>query len=210
MTKRDTCHPPEAVFSLEAVETKARGFSFNPCDCTCRFWVVGQFAYITVHLLSVNLLAGRDDFQSAALDRRGRDYGANPIPMLRNRFVVRHNCCTPCNFVGPPVRGADCYGREAFVSLLWEKLSFGHVLLALPRRFGKTSVMYRLMDEPRWDYRLVHGDLEHFLEPADLLTALVVQLSRDDAYRRSRPRSATCRRRHGRGLSRQRGRDRTP
>ena len=100
--------------------------------------------------------------------------------MLRNRFVVRHNCCTPCNFVGPPVRGADCYGREAFVSLLWEKLSFGHVLLALPRRFGKTSVMYRLMDEPRWDYRLVHGDLEHFLEPADLLTALVVQLSRDD------------------------------
>ena len=40
--------------------------------------------------------------------------------------------------------------------------------------------MYRLIDEPRWDYRLVHCDLEHFLEPADLLTALVVQLSRDD------------------------------
>ena len=86
----------------------------------------------------------------------------------------------PCNFVGPPVRGADCYGREAFVDLVWEKLSFGHVLLASPRRFGKTSVMYRLIDEPRWDYRLVHCDLEHFLEPADLLTALVVQLSRDD------------------------------
>ncbi len=99
---------------------------------------------------------------------------------LRNNPVVRHNCCMPCNFVGPPVRGADCYGREAFVDLVWEKLSFGHVLLASPRRFGKTSVMYRLMDEPRWDYRLVHCDLEHFLEPADLLTALVVQLSRDD------------------------------
>jgi hypothetical protein len=38
----------------------------------------------------------------------------------------------PCNFVGPPVRGADCYGREAFVDLVWEKLSFGHVLLASP------------------------------------------------------------------------------
>ena len=90
----------------------------------------------------------------------------------------------PCNFVGPPVRGADCYGREAFVDLVWEKLSFGHVLLASPRRFGKTSVMYRLIDEPRWDYRLVHCDLEHFLEPADLLTALVVQLSRDDVLSR--------------------------
>jgi hypothetical protein len=40
--------------------------------------------------------------------------------------------------------------------------------------------LYRLIDEPRWDYRLVHCDLEHFLEPADLLTALVVQLARDD------------------------------
>jgi hypothetical protein len=86
----------------------------------------------------------------------------------------------PSNFVGPPVRGADCYGREAFVDLVWEKLSFGHIVLASPRRFGKTSVMYRLIDAPRWDYRLVHCDLEHFLEPADLLTALVVQLSRDD------------------------------
>ena len=87
----------------------------------------------------------------------------------------------PSNFVGPPVRGDDCYGRDAFVDLVWEKLSFGHVLLASPRRFGKTSVMYRLMDQPRYNYRLVHCDLEHFLEPADLLTALVVQLSRDDA-----------------------------
>ncbi len=42
----------------------------------------------------------------------------------------------PCNFVGPPVRGSDCYGREAFVDLVWEKLSFGHVLLASPRRDG--------------------------------------------------------------------------
>src|ERR1700691_5819806 len=86
----------------------------------------------------------------------------------------------PCNFVGPPVRGADCYGREASVDLVWEKLSFGHVVLASPRRFGKTSVMYRLIDAPRWDYRLVHCDRGHFLEHVDLLTALVVQLSRDD------------------------------
>jgi len=67
------------------------------------------------------------------------------------------------------------------VDLVWEKLSFGHVILAAPRRFGKTSVMYRLIDNPRWDYRLVHSDLEHFQEPADLLTSLVVQFSKDDA-----------------------------
>lgn len=85
----------------------------------------------------------------------------------------------PANFVGPPVRGKDCYGRDSFVDLVWEKLSFGHVILAAPRRFGKTSVMYRLIDQPRWDYRLIHCDLEHFTEAADLLTALVVQLAKD-------------------------------
>ena len=85
------------------------------------------------------------------------------------------------NLVGPPVRGNDCYGRDAFVDLLWQKLSFGHVLLAAPRRFGKTSVMYRLIDAPRFDYKLVHADLEYYTEPADLLTALVVQLAKDDA-----------------------------
>jgi hypothetical protein len=90
----------------------------------------------------------------------------------------------PSNFVGPPVRGKDCYGRDGFVDLVWEKLSFGHVILAAPRRFGKTSVMYRLIDAPRWDYRLVHCDLEHFVEPADLLTALVVQFSKDDVLSR--------------------------
>jgi uncharacterized protein len=90
----------------------------------------------------------------------------------------------PSNFVGPPVRGTDCFGRDSFVDLVWEKLSFGHVILAAPRRFGKTSVMYRLIDAPRWDYKLVHCDLEHFIEPADLLTALIVQFSKDNALSR--------------------------
>ena len=61
------------------------------------------------------------------------------------------------NRVGPPVRGDDLFGRDAFVDLVWEKLDSTHILLAAPRRFGKTSVMYRLIDEgqnpmtARWD-----------------------------------------------------------
>lgn len=88
------------------------------------------------------------------------------------------------NIVGPPVRGENCYGRDAFVELVWEKLAVGHVLLAAPRRFGKTSIMYRLMDHPRPGYQFVHADLEHFVEPAELVTALVVQLARDGRLRR--------------------------
>ncbi len=82
------------------------------------------------------------------------------------------------NRVGPPVRGRDFYGREAFVSLLSEKLRWGNVLLAAPRRFGKTSVMYSLIDDPRWDYKVIHADLEALTEPAELITLLVVELAR--------------------------------
>jgi len=85
------------------------------------------------------------------------------------------------NQVGTPVRGKDFYGREAFVNLVAEKLKTGHVLLASPRRFGKTSVMFNLMDKPRWDYKVVHADLEHFTEPSELITRLIEQIARDDA-----------------------------
>lgn len=82
------------------------------------------------------------------------------------------------NRVGPPVRLDDFYGREAFVELVWEKLEAGNVLLAAPRRFGKTSVMYRLMDRPHKGYKFIHADLEHMAQPAELITLLAVQLAR--------------------------------
>jgi hypothetical protein len=83
------------------------------------------------------------------------------------------------NRVGPPVRGEDLFGRDKFVELLWRKLSAGNVLLAAPRRFGKTSVMYRLIDQPRENYKIVHADLEHLSEPADLVLELIVKLASD-------------------------------
>src|SRR5947207_129446 len=81
--------------------------------------------------------------------------------------------------VGPPVRGDNFYGREAFVNLVGERLKTGHVLLAAPRRFGKTSVMYKLIDHRQWNYIVVHADLERFQEPSELIAHLVEQLSRD-------------------------------
>jgi uncharacterized protein len=84
------------------------------------------------------------------------------------------------NRVGTPVRGDDLYGRDAFVQLVSEKLKTGHVLLAAPRRFGKTSVMFRLIDKPAWNYRVIDADLEHFTEASELLTRLIELLARDD------------------------------
>jgi len=83
------------------------------------------------------------------------------------------------NRVGAPVRGSDFYGREPLVELIWQKLRNGNILLAAPRRFGKTSIMYRLIDEPRFDFKVVHADLEHMIEPAELISQLAVQLAKD-------------------------------
>ncbi len=83
------------------------------------------------------------------------------------------------NLVGPPVRGKDLFGRDAFVQLVSDKLRDGHILLAAPRRFGKTSVMYRLIDEPLWDYHIVHADLERMIDPADLVAHLLEQLAKN-------------------------------
>src|ERR1044072_7830472 len=90
---------------------------------------------------------------------------------MRERMVV--------NRVGAPVRGSDFYGRDALVELVWNKLKAGNILLSAPRRCGKTSVMYRLLDEPRFDLKVIHADLEHMVEPAELISQLTVQLAKD-------------------------------
>jgi hypothetical protein len=39
--------------------------------------------------------------------------------------------------------------------------------------------MYRLIDEPRYDFKIVHADLEHMTEAAELISQLTVQLAKD-------------------------------
>jgi AAA+ ATPase superfamily predicted ATPase len=98
--------------------------------------------------------------------------------MLYNKTVAERRFMVN-NVMGAPVRGDDFYGRDRFVELVWRELAKGSVLLAAPRRFGKTSVMYRLIDQPQADYKIIHADLEHLSDPVDLMLELVVQLYQD-------------------------------
>ena len=86
------------------------------------------------------------------------------------------------NRVGSPVRGKDFFGRENFVDLVWQKIMHGNILLAAPRRFGKTSVMYRLIDEPRYESKVIHADLESVTESADLIVQLLEGLAKDESF----------------------------
>lgn len=77
------------------------------------------------------------------------------------------------NIVGSPARGEDCYGRDAEVEIIWNRLETGHVLLVAPRRFGKTSIMLRLYDEPRDGRKVVYIDLEHISDTEGFLIELI-------------------------------------
>lgn len=83
------------------------------------------------------------------------------------------------NVVGAPVRGDDLFGRDAFIELLWNKLKVTNVLLAAPRRFGKTSIMYHLYDHPRHNFRVVHLDLERIQEPVNFIIELLEQVKKN-------------------------------
>ena len=87
------------------------------------------------------------------------------------------------NVVGSVARGEDFYDREELVDALWGRLGAGNVLLAAPRRFGKTSLMYRLIDFPRHGWHPIHVDAESIREPANFVIALVDALMGDRRIR---------------------------
>jgi len=67
--------------------------------------------------------------------------------------------------VGGPARNRDFLYRADFVEDLWDSLRTNNVLLLAPRRMGKTSVMYNLLDQPRFNYKVVHLNVEHLETP---------------------------------------------
>lgn len=82
----------------------------------------------------------------------------------------------PRNIAGPVVRGADLWGRTRDIQELWDLLEKGSVLLAGPRRYGKSSLMYALVDQPRDGWRVVALHVEYVETPPELLTELTARL----------------------------------
>lgn len=69
------------------------------------------------------------------------------------------------NIVGNVVQGADFFDRETELDNLWERLDTDHVLLLAPRRVGKTSLMYRVLDHAKR-----HEHLAAYMSVADINT----------------------------------------
>ena len=75
--------------------------------------------------------------------------------------------------VGSPARDDDFYFRGEFLEDLWEDLKKHNVLLLAPRRTGKTSVMYRMLDEPKESWLVIHLNVEDLKSPDDFVISLI-------------------------------------
>lgn len=63
--------------------------------------------------------------------------------------------------IGHPARGDEYFERPKVTDKLWEKIEAGgSILLAAPRRVGKSSIMFYLMDNPAASYRPIYIDTE--------------------------------------------------
>lgn len=65
------------------------------------------------------------------------------------------------NCVGQAVRGDNFWDREDEIDDIWDAIKTGsHILLAAPRRVGKTSIMFHLEDNPHDGYAVVYVNTE--------------------------------------------------
>ena len=69
-------------------------------------------------------------------------------------------------------------GRDEELNELWRILERDNVLLMAPRRYGKTSHMYAMLDEPQPGWKVVLVDVEYIDDPAEFLTTLTAELLR--------------------------------
>lgn len=79
--------------------------------------------------------------------------------------------------VGSPVRDDDFWFRADFIEELWESLEKHNVLLLAPRRIGKTSVMYRMLDRPEERWLVIHLNVEDIKTPDDFFISLIDALN---------------------------------
>ena len=77
--------------------------------------------------------------------------------------------------IGPPVTDDDFFDREEIIATLWDTLQGHSVLLAAPRRVGKSSVMLKLVTEPQAGFEALWLDGQDYAAPEDLVADLAVK-----------------------------------
>lgn len=86
--------------------------------------------------------------------------------------------------VGPPAEGENFFERPDIIEDIWQAIEAGsHILIAAPRRVGKTSIMLKLREEPQDGYGVVYITTESADSEAEFWKKLFNGLIDDDNTR---------------------------
>ncbi len=97
---------------------------------------------------------------------------------LRNNIVAIHKGAVMVKIqtdfiVGGVARNSDFYFRKPFVDDVLDSLKKDNVLLLAPRRTGKTSVMYYLLDHCGSRFKVIHLNVEDLETPVEFYLSLI-------------------------------------
>lgn len=87
---------------------------------------------------------------------------------------------SPNTHIGPPVWGIDFYNREELIKECWEKLKNSSIILSAPRRYGKSSVMISLRNNPHEDFFPIYFELEDHSTLHGFIYELISKLFESD------------------------------
>ena len=86
--------------------------------------------------------------------------------------------------IGNIAKGKDLWDRQKEMKTIWKAVEKSSVLLKAPRRFGKTSIMYRIYEKPKNGYKVFFYDAEGINHPLDFICALMSEILKDSIIRR--------------------------
>jgi hypothetical protein len=84
----------------------------------------------------------------------------------------------PSLTTGAVTRGRDFFNQEKFISEIWESLKNKHIILTGPRRVGKTSILYHLLDSKKNGFTPLHIDLEGISDVPSFATEVIMAYNR--------------------------------
>jgi hypothetical protein len=65
--------------------------------------------------------------------------------------------------IGPPAWGCDFFDRKEIIDQCWDTLESSSLILSAPRRYGKSSIMLHLRNNPHEEFYPIYFELEdHF------------------------------------------------
>ena len=83
--------------------------------------------------------------------------------------------------IGPVVKGENFYNRPQLIDGMWDAIeSESNILLVAPRRVGKTSLMYYIIDHPKKSYQFIFLNTESVNNVDEFFKKLLSKLLTSD------------------------------